>query len=140
MVNWTEDDLKALEARRAQRRGTAAPRTSKKPRLKDRRVEQDGIVFHSKKEADRWRDLWVMQRAGEIENLRRQVAFAIVVGHTLICQYVADFVYEWPANRATPSPSGRREVVEDVKGYKTEMYRIKKKLMKAVLGIEILET
>jgi len=130
MVTWTEDDLKALEARRARRRGASTPVPRKQPRLKDRRVEQDGIVFHSKKEAERFRELLLLQRAGQIEKLERQVSFAIVVDHTLICQYIADAVYI----------RGGKRVVEDSKGFRTEMYRIKKRLMKAVLGIEILET
>lgn len=93
----------------------------------------DGIYFHSKKEAGRYVELKLLERSGIITGLELQKRFNIYVNGQHICAYVADFVYIEKGN----------QVVEDVKGMKRgtawAMYRIKKKLMKAVLGIEIKE-
>lgn len=90
----------------------------------------DGITFDSKKEARRWQELVLLERIGEIKLLERQVKFDIVVNGQKVCYYKADFVY-WK--------DGQR-VVEDAKGMLTPMYRLKKKLVKACHGVEILET
>ena len=101
------------------------------------RTEVDGIVFDSKKEATRWSELTLLQKHGEIRNLERQVKYTITINNVLICRYYADFRYE-------DCKLGNEVVVEDVKGIKNgsaySMFRIKKKLMRAVYGIEILET
>lgn len=89
----------------------------------------DGIKFDSKREATRYSVLKIMQAAGIISDLRLQVPYVINVNGLKICKYVADFVYI----------DKGREVVEDVKGMKTPTYNLKKKLMKAVHGIEIQE-
>lgn len=89
-----------------------------------------GEVLDSRREASRYLQLRAMQDAGEVKNLRRQVDYPIVVNGVKICKYVADFVYE----------QNGRQVVEDSKGYRTREYRLKKKLMKAVYGIEIVES
>ena len=70
-----------------------------------------------------------MLAAGIISDLRLQVPYVITVNGLKICKYVADFVYI----------DKGYEVVEDVKGMKTPTYNLKKKLMKAVHGIEIQE-
>lgn len=93
------------------------------------KAEADGITFHSKAERGRWMDLRLMEKAGEISELQRQVRYPLEVNGLHVCDYIADMVYE---------KNGL--VVEDVKGYKTEIYRLKKKLMLAVHGIEIKET
>jgi hypothetical protein len=102
------------------------------------KVEVDGIRFDSKWEAHRWQELTLMQRAGEIRKLERQRPFAIVINEIHVCNYVADFVYE-RLERFGAGESWQR-VVEDAKGFRTEMYRLKKKLLRASLGIEIVET
>lgn len=89
------------------------------------------ITFHSKKEAKRYGDLTLLLRAGVISDLKLQVKFPIIVDGALITTYIADFVYL--------DANGDR-VVEDVKGYATEVYALKRKLMKAILNITILET
>jgi hypothetical protein len=86
----------------------------------------DGIKFDSKKEAKRYGDLKLMEKAGEISVLRLQVTFNLSV-----CKYKADFVYYDKTNHL---------IVEDCKGMKTPVYNLKKKMMKHELGIEILET
>lgn len=90
----------------------------------------DSIRFHSKKEARRYSDLKLLERAGAIKNLRLQVPYVFMHNDTKICSYRADFVYE----------EGQRSIVEDTKGVKTKDYVIKRNLMRAFYGIEILET
>lgn len=106
-------------------------RDADKPRSKygNRKTEILGKVFDSKREADRWLYLRVEELAGRISNLRTQVPYEIVINGLLVCKYIADFVYDQDGV----------EIVEDVKGFKTQIYRLKKKLMLAVLGIEIKE-
>lgn len=111
----------------------------------------DGITFDSKKEAKRYQELKLMEKAGEIENLEYQKIYDLVIkdmhpegqmrGDVMvsICKYKADFSYSIPFS---PGVWGK-DVVEDVKSEitrKLPAYRIKKKLMKAIYGIDILET
>jgi len=96
------------------------------------KTEVDGIVFHSKKEAQRYCDLKLLVTNGDISNLELQPKYPIEVNGDHICTYIGDFLY---FDRA----SGR-QVVEDTKGFKTSDYRLKKKLVRAVYGIDILET
>jgi hypothetical protein len=90
----------------------------------------DGIKFDSKAEATRYATLKALQRVGMVKNLRLQVAYKLTVNGSLICKYIADFVYLRDGV----------EVVEDVKGVKTREYILKRKLMKACFGIVIKET
>ncbi len=94
------------------------------------RTEVDGITFASKAEAHRYQELRLLEVAGEISDLERQVAFHLWVGDEHICKYVADFRYV----------RGGETVVEDVKGVRTAAYVLKRKLMKACHGIDLLET
>jgi hypothetical protein len=94
------------------------------------RTKVDGIEFASKKEAARYSELRLLERAGKISGLKLQVPYPIEINHVKICTYRADFVY-----LTRPGL-----MVEDVKGAKTPLYRLKKKLMRAIYGIEILET
>ena len=91
----------------------------------------NGHTFHSKKEARRFVELDAMQRGGLISDLRRQVWYDLDVAGERICRYCADFVYY--------DNQRKEEVVEDPKGFQTDTYRIKKRLMKAIHGIEIEE-
>lgn len=105
-------------------------------KYKNHKTKVDGIVFDSKREADRWLVLRILEETGEISNLRRQVKFVLVEGkrwsdghkHRDIT-YIADFVYN----------DGGKTIVEDAKGFKTPVYIIKRELMKAVHNIEIVE-
>lgn len=96
----------------------------------------DGIVFDSKKEANRYRELKLLEKAGEISDLRLQVKFELVpaIYEYGVCvqravTYIADFVYR----------ENGETIVEDVKGMKTEVYKLKKKLMRWRYGIEVKE-
>ena len=97
--------------------------TGKPSKYRNVKTEIDGHTFDSRAEARRWRDLCLLERAGAISNIRRQVRFPIVWNGTKICDYVADFVY-----RETDKVG---DTIEDVKGAKTPAYRIKRKLMAA---------
>lgn len=94
----------------------------------------DGIRFPSMKQGERYKQLKILQAADRIRNLRLEVPYAIKVKDATVCIYRADFVYEEYASQQWT------EVVEDVKGMKTPVYNLKKKLMKACHGIEIRET
>lgn len=100
------------------------------PKYGNRHVVRDGLEFDSIAEADRYGELCLLQRAGEISKLETQPSYTLTVRGMLICRYVADFRY-WQNGRL---------VVEDVKGVKTPEYRLKCKLMQAIHGITILET
>lgn len=97
------------------------------------KTEVDGITFDSRKESRRWLELLTLQRAGAITALRRQVRIPIVCNGVCVCHYVADAVY---------LEAGRR-VIEDTKSAFTRtlpVYRLKKKLLKAIHNIDIRET
>jgi hypothetical protein len=92
----------------------------------------EGIQFHSKKEANRYCELFLLQKAKKISDLRPQPSFDLFVCGSKICKYIADFQYV----------ENGLVIVEDVKSTATAtpVYKLKKKLMKAVLKIEIRET
>ena len=97
-------------------------------------TEYDGRKFDSKAEKDRYVTLSTWQSLGAIEGLECQKKYVLCKGRwnngkPFSISYIADFVYILDGET----------VVEDVKGYKTEVYELKKKLMKAVHGIEIQE-
>lgn len=97
------------------------------------RTEIDGITFASKREAARYAELKLLEKAKAIYGLELQPQYRLDVGGEKICVYRADFRY---IDRSTVP---NRIVVEDAKGVKTPEYKLKKKLMKAVYGIEIQE-
>lgn len=95
------------------------------------RTEIDGRRFDSKKEAARFCALRLLEQAGEIRDLVLQPKYRLEANGVLICVYKADFEY-------TDAATGER-VTEDVKGVRTDVYKLKKKLVSALLGIEIRE-
>lgn len=96
----------------------------------------DGEQYRSEREAQRHRELLALQRAGRVANLRREVPFVLapsarIAGRTKpALRYFADFTYT----------EAGVEVVEDVKGMRTQVYLIKRHLMMTVHGISIRET
>ena len=92
-------------------------------------VVVDGIRFASQKEAKRYGELKLLQMAGKISGLKMQERHSIDINGVHICDYLSDFSY---------TENGER-TVEDVKGVKTDVYRIKRLLVWACLGIEIVE-
>lgn len=109
----------------------------KSPKYKNNKTEIDGITFDSKKEAFRYRELSLLQKTGEISGLQCQVRYLVIeaTDTTKAAYYVADFVYFRKGQDAA--------TVEDVKSTitrKLPTYILKKKLMKTVYNIYILET
>lgn len=118
-------------------------------KYKAKKVEVDGIKFDSKREARRYEELLILEQAGEIKDLKRQVKYILIpaqrepdsvgarggrIKGKLIereCAYVADFVY-------TDTATGEL-IVEDVKGMRTSEYIVKRKLMLWVNNIRIKE-
>ena len=104
----------------------------------NKKVVVDGETFDSKKEAARYKELKLLQKAGLIKDLQRQVKFNLIPTQRgsdgkiaeYSCNYYADFVYIKDGEM----------VVEDCKGFKTAEYNIKRKLMRYLKGIEVLET
>lgn len=90
----------------------------------------DGI-FDSQKEYRRWCDLKILEKAGQIQALDRQVRYELIpkMGKNRPTTFIADFVYREKG----------KVVVEDAKGFRTEVYRIKKKLMAWVHKIDVRE-
>lgn len=121
----------------------------RKNKYNARKVKVNGIVFASQKEADRWRELKLLERAGKITDLRRQVPFLLIPTQREFCNeidekkrrfkkgkvierkcsYYADFVYM----------QNGKQIVEDAKGKRTDEYVIKRKLMLFLRGIKIRE-
>lgn len=92
----------------------------------------DGIKFDSMKEANRYNQLKIFERAGLIKGLELQVPFQLIpkTKYGRAIKYVADFVYY----------EDGKKVVEDTKGFKTDVYKLKKRLIAETYGIEIKET
>lgn len=95
------------------------------------RCEVDGEKFDSQKEERRWMVLRMLVRAGTIRDLERQRKYPLAVRDNCIGYYVADFTYRNLAKQV---------VIEDCKGFRTPLYRWKKKHVEAQYGITILET
>ena len=103
-----------------------------------RKVIVDGEKYDSKKEFNRFCQLLLLERAGEIQNLKRQVRFELIpsqkdpeTGKVIErpVTYLADFVYDQDG----------QTIVEDVKGFKTTDYILKRKMCLFLLGIRIKE-
>jgi hypothetical protein len=94
------------------------------------RTEVDGIKFASRAEAKRYQELKILERAGEITRLDLQPRFDCWVNGNKVCTYVSDFRYFTDAG----------QIIEDVKGMKTPVYKLKKKLVEACYpGVKIIE-
>ena len=96
------------------------------------KVRVDGRLFDSKREAARWQELQLLERAGEITELERQVEYELIPEQKgeRAAKYIADFRYVDHEGKT---------VVEDTKGVKTPVYILKRKLMLWVHGIKVVE-
>lgn len=103
------------------------------PKYRNKRVTVDGVTFDSVGEAARWAELKLLERAGHIRNLERQVRVPLVVNGVKVCAVVVDFAYF----------EGERRVWEDHKSAYTRklpVWRIKAKLIAALYpNVEIRE-
>ena len=106
-------------------------------KYRNKKTVINGMTFASKKEANRFCELRLLERAGAITELKTQVKFVLIPAQKgengkIIereCSYIADFTYR--QNGAI--------IAEDTKGFKTKDYIIKRKLMLYVHGIKIKE-
>lgn len=121
-------------------------------KYKNTKINVDGMTFDSKKEAKRYQELSLLQKAGEISGLQTQVRYVLIPSQREVseevytrgenkgknkpgkllereCTYVADFVYY----------KDGKVIVEDTKGFRTKDYIIKRKLMLYVHHIRIKE-
>lgn len=111
-----------------------------------RKTKRNGITYDSQKEAHRHAELMMLERCGMISELQTQVKFVLIPAQygdvfdpyrrrtmrkciERECSYIADFVYK----------ENGQTVVEDVKGYRTTEYIIKRKMMLYLRGIRIKE-
>ncbi len=119
-LHLTEQEFRELT-------GTPAQKQSK---YKNKRVEHGDHWHASQREMRRCAELQYRVMAGEIRDLTQQPRYPMIVNGVKVCTYIADFRY---------IDSQGRLWVEDAKGFLTPEYKLKKKLMKAVHGIDITE-
>lgn len=127
----------------------------KKSKYHSRKITRDGMIFDSLKEYRRFRELSLLEKAGEITDLQRQVEFVLIPAQyteiptgevykrgvrkglpktkrvclELAVKYIADFTYT----------ENGKEIVEDAKGVRTKDYILKRKMMLYLHGIRIKE-
>ena len=107
-------------------------------KYRNKKANVDGIWFDSQREARRYAELKLLQRGGYITDLQLQVPFMLIPSQknadgkviAKAVRYIADFVYK---------DSKGQTVVEDAKGVLTDVYKLKKKLMLYVHGINVKE-
>ena len=99
-------------------------------KYRNKKCTIDGFTFDSLKEGQRYAHLKLMQKAGTIRGLTLQPRFDIDINGQKVCKYFGDFSY---------TDADGKTIIEDVKGMKTPIYRLKKKLVKALHGVEITE-
>lgn len=109
------------------------PKRPKKSKYGAVKTEVDGIKFDSKHEALHYQELRLLEQAGEITNLRLQVPFELIPKskYGMPIRYIADFTY---------NDLNGQLIVEDAKGVKTPVYRLKRRMMAEIYNIEIKET
>lgn len=100
-------------------------------KYRNKKTIVDNITFDSKKEAMRYKHLKAFEKAGLIKELRLQVPYVLIdkTQYGRVVKYIADFVYI----------EDGQTVVEDVKGVRTDVYKLKKRLMAERYGIVIKE-
>ena len=104
----------------------------KRPKYNNKKTKVDGITFDSKKEADRYVFLTHRATNGEVLDLHLQVPFVFALEGKKMFTYKADFVYY--------DKTLNKTIIEDVKGMRTPLYKLKKKLIENQHQITITET
>ena len=106
-----------------------------------KRTRVNGIWFDSKREAERYKLLKAMQMAREITDLELQPEFPLMIGDRPVLmrskgypngrrvKYIADFRYEQDG----------KTIIEDVKGMRTDVYKLKKAIVETIYGIKVIE-
>lgn len=112
------------------------PRGAKRNKYNAKATMVGSLRFHSAGEAARWQELCLLERAGQIHDLKRQVEFKLLAwtptGPEQIGTYKADFQYR--------DLKTNQEITEDFKGMVTAEFNRTRRIMKANYGIEILVT
>lgn len=113
-------------------KGTFEP--IRRSKYNNKKTFYNGVEYDSKREAEFAMQLDLLAKASDLSQrvvrVERQVPFQVVVNDKKICKYVADFEVDYA--------DGHSEVI-DVKGFKTDVYRLKKKLVEAQFGVKIRE-
>ena len=122
------DRMTAAEYQEYVRSGRMPERIMKQKKSKyhNQKTVIDGKKFDSKKEGSRYAELRLLERAKEVTRFFEQVPFQLTAG----INYIADFVVLWADGHYT---------VEDVKGVRTDVYIMKKKLFGEKYGFDIVE-
>lgn len=92
------------------------------------RTVVDGLKFDSKAEAARYGELKLLDKAGQIYALQRQRRWPLRVDGVKVSTYISDFDY---------MDANDRQVVEDVKGMETAVFKLKRKMFEAQYGLKI---
>ena len=149
MIRFTAEQLQEFEARIGAAKGRIVklldrdssvpqppkPTTSK---YKNRKVQTEEASFASEKEHRRYLELKLLEAAGKIHDLKLQVRFELAPSYVYRgrkvppLRYFADFAYFKHDDLV--------QIVEDCKGFQTDVYKIKRHLLKTVHNIDILET
>ena len=124
----SNDHMTAEEYQEYIRTGRMPERMMQKKQSKyhNEKTVIDGKRFDSKKEGGRYAELRLLDRAKEVVRFFEQVPFLL----TANIEYIADFVVLWADGHYT---------VEDVKGVRTDVYIMKKKLFREKYGFDIVE-
>lgn len=127
-LRFTEEQFAAMQARTKPAEVAAKPKRQGRAKFGNSKTYTEDGSFDSKREADRWAQLKLLEKGRLITAIGRQVRFDLNDGGT----YVADFVYL--------DREAGVWVVEDCKGFRTPEYIRKRGLMSKIHGIKILET
>lgn len=118
------------------------PEPEKSSKYGNNQKEVNGIIFDSEKEGDRYAELLILERLGEIENLILQPSYVLAKGVLFEGETVAKRPLKYFADFTYYCKKRDKQIIEDVKSKitaKNPTYRIKKHLMKAILGLDITE-
>ena len=111
----------------------------KRSKYGNKKVTIDGITFDSQREARRWQELKLLENAGEISHLERQGKIYLYSGTTPIT-YDSGRKAFWKFDFAYFCSRRNKRILEDAKGFRTDVFKLKKAILKAnYIGIEIVE-
>ncbi|MQX89155.1 DUF1064 domain-containing protein [Sinorhizobium meliloti] len=119
------DRMSAAEFRAIQK----ADQSETPSKYRNKKTTVDGIKFDSKREAQIYSSLKQLERAGQVYEVELQKPYALTVNGQLVCTYKADFAFY--------DAIQKRNRVVDIKGVATRDFNIKRKLMRAIYGIDV---
>ncbi|MDX0548552.1 DUF1064 domain-containing protein [Sinorhizobium medicae] len=103
--------------------------TERPSKYRNKKTTVDGVKFDSKREAEFYSSLKQLERAGQVYEVELQKPYALTVNGQLVCTYKADFAFY--------DAIQKRNRVVDIKGVATSDFNIKRKLMRAIYGIDV---